>query len=80
MAWDDPNVQGDDGTAQPVMLMHNAGRPTDGAVKASGVKTGDVLVGTEEVFTTTNGRGETAGSCCPTSPTRSEASPPRAAW
>lgn len=39
------------GTAQPVMLMHNSGRPTDGSVKASGVKRGNVLVGTEEEFT-----------------------------
>ena len=34
VAWDDPNVEGDDGTAQPVMLMHNSGRPTDGSVRA----------------------------------------------
>ena len=39
------------GTAQPVMLMHNSGRPTDGSVKASGVKKGNILVGTEEEFT-----------------------------
>jgi hypothetical protein len=39
------------GTAQPVMLMHNSGRPTDGSVSASGVKKGNVLVGTEEDFT-----------------------------
>ncbi len=39
------------GTAQTVMLMHNSGRPTDGAVRASGVKKGNVLVGTEEEFT-----------------------------
>jgi hypothetical protein len=39
------------GTAQPVMLMHNSGRPTDGSVRASGVKNGNVLVGTEEDFT-----------------------------
>jgi hypothetical protein len=39
------------GTAQPVMLMHNSGRPTDGSVRASGVKKGNVLVGTEEDFT-----------------------------
>jgi hypothetical protein len=51
VAWDDPNVQGDDGTAQPVMLMHNSGRPTDGSVKADGVKNGNVVVGTEEDFT-----------------------------
>jgi hypothetical protein len=40
------------GTAQPTMFMHNSGRPTDGAVQASGVKEGNVLVGTEEDFTT----------------------------
>jgi hypothetical protein len=40
------------GTAQPTMFMHNSGRPTDGAVRASGVKNGNVLVGTEEDFTT----------------------------
>jgi len=39
------------GTAQPVMLMHNSGRPTDGSVRADGVKKGNVLVGTEEDFT-----------------------------
>ena len=39
------------GTAQPVMLMHNSGRPTDGSVRASGIKKGNVLVGTEEDFT-----------------------------
>jgi hypothetical protein len=50
--WDDPGVQGDNGTAQPVMLMHNSGRPTDGSVRASGVSRGNVLVGTEEDFTT----------------------------
>jgi len=40
------------GTAQPVMFMHNSERPTSGAVKASGVADGNVLVGTEEDFTT----------------------------
>jgi hypothetical protein len=54
--WDDPAVQGDDGVAQPVMLMHNAGRPTDGAVRASGVKKNNVLIGTEEDFTTPCGQ------------------------
>ena len=58
VAWDDPKKKGDDGTAQPVMLMHNSGRPTDGSVRASGVKDGNVLVGTEEDFTTTNGCGD----------------------
>jgi hypothetical protein len=38
------------GTAQPTMFMHNSGRPTDGSVRAAGVKTGNVLVGTEEEF------------------------------
>lgn len=51
VAWDDPNVQGDNGTAQPGMFMHNSGRPTDGSVRAAGVKRGNVLVGTEEEFT-----------------------------
>jgi hypothetical protein len=32
--------------------MHNSGRPTDRSVRASGVKTGNVLIGTEEDFTT----------------------------
>jgi hypothetical protein len=50
--WDDPAVEGDDGVAQPVMFMHNSGRPTDGAVRASGVKKDNVLIGTEEDFTT----------------------------
>jgi hypothetical protein len=50
--WDDPGVAGDDGVAQPVMFMHNSGRPTDGAVRASGVANGNVLMGTEEDFTT----------------------------
>jgi hypothetical protein len=40
------------GTAQPTMFMHNSGRPTDGSVRASGVKKGNVLAGTEEDFTT----------------------------
>jgi hypothetical protein len=40
------------GTAQPTMFMHNSGRPTDGSVRASGVKNGNVLAGTEEDFTT----------------------------
>jgi hypothetical protein len=39
------------GTAQPAMFMHNSGRPTDGSVRASGVRKGNVLVGTEEDFT-----------------------------
>ena len=32
--------------------MHNSGRPTDGEVRASGVRNGNVLIGTEEDFTT----------------------------
>jgi hypothetical protein len=51
LEWDDPAVQGDDGVAQPVMFMHNSGRPTDGSVRAAGVRRGNVLVGTEEEFT-----------------------------
>ena len=34
----------------PAMFMHNSGRPTDGSVRADGVKKGNVLVGTEEEF------------------------------
>jgi hypothetical protein len=39
------------GTAQPDMFMHNSGRPTGTAVRAEGVRRGNVLVGTEEDFT-----------------------------
>lgn len=45
------------GTAEPVMLMHNSGRPTDGAVRASGIRKGSVLVGTEEEFQDCSGSG-----------------------
>ena len=38
------------GTARPTMFMHNSGRPTDGSVRAEGVKRGNVMVGTEEEF------------------------------
>jgi hypothetical protein len=38
------------GTADPVMFMHNSLRPVDGRVRASGVKRGNVLIGTEEQF------------------------------
>jgi hypothetical protein len=38
------------GTSQPTMFMHNSGRPTDGSVRAEGVKRGNVMVGTEEEF------------------------------
>ena len=41
---------GVEGTSRPVMFMHNSGRPTDGSVRASGIKKGNVLVGTEEEF------------------------------
>ena len=46
-----PNAD-DDGVAQATDFMHNSGRPTDGAVRASGVRSGNVLIGTEEDFTT----------------------------
>jgi hypothetical protein len=50
--WDVPPARGgDDGVAQATDFMHNSGRPTDRAVKAAGVKTGSVLIGTEEDFT-----------------------------
>jgi hypothetical protein len=53
LQWDVPPArQGDDGLAQATDFMHNSGRPTDGSVRASGVKNGNVLVGTEEDFTT----------------------------
>ena len=47
-----PARQGDDGVAQATDFMHNSGRPTDGSVRAPGVKKGNVLIGTEEDFTT----------------------------
>jgi hypothetical protein len=53
--WDEPPARandGNDGVAQATDFMHNSGRPTDGAVRASGVRNGDVLIGTEEDFTT----------------------------
>ncbi|HWM08213.1 MAG TPA: hypothetical protein VNO82_02685 [Solirubrobacteraceae bacterium] len=51
LQWDVPPArQGDDGVAQATDFMHNSGRPTDGAVRASGVKKGNVLIGTEEDF------------------------------
>ncbi len=57
LEWDSPDgTQGDDGVAQPTMFMHNAGRPTGGSVRASGVRRGNVLVGTEEDFTTPCGQ------------------------
>lgn len=52
--WDAPPVRaddGNDGVAQATDFMHNSGRPTDGAVRASGVKKGNILIGTEEDFT-----------------------------
>jgi hypothetical protein len=54
LEWDAPPVRaddGNDGVAQNTDFMHNSGRPTDGAVRASGVKSGNVLIGTEEDFT-----------------------------
>jgi len=53
--WDEPPARandGNDGVAQATDFMHNSGRPTDGAVRASGVRNGNVLIGTEEDFTT----------------------------
>ena len=53
--WDQPPARandGNDGVAQATDFMHNSGRPTDGAVRASGVRNGNVLIGTEEDFTT----------------------------
>jgi hypothetical protein len=51
LQWDVPPArQGDDGLAQVTDFMHNSGRPTDGSVRASGVKDGNVLIGTEEDF------------------------------
>jgi hypothetical protein len=58
LEWDEPpdNVNNandpNDGISEATDFMHNSGRPTDGWVKASGVKTGNVLIGTEEDFTT----------------------------
>jgi hypothetical protein len=58
LEWDEPpdNVNNasdpNDGVSEATDFMHNSGRPTDGWVKASGVKTGNVLIGTEEDFTT----------------------------
>jgi hypothetical protein len=54
--WDDPADGTDPGVAQATMFMHNSGRPTDGAVRADGVKKGNVLIGTEEDFTTPCGK------------------------
>jgi hypothetical protein len=51
LQWDVPPARGDDdGVAQATDFMHNSGRPTDGSVRASGVKSGNVLIGTEEDF------------------------------
>jgi hypothetical protein len=57
LEWDEPPItppadDGNDGVAQNTDFMHNSGRPTDGSVRASGVKNGNVLIGTEEDFTT----------------------------
>jgi hypothetical protein len=54
LEWDEPPIRaddGNDGVAQATDFMHNSGRPTDGAVQATGVKTGNILIGTEEDFT-----------------------------
>lgn len=56
LEWDDPANPNDDGVAQATDFMHNSGRPTDGSVRASGVKKGNVLIGTEEDFTTPCGQ------------------------
>ncbi len=68
------------GTNQPVMFMHNSLRPTDGSVNATGVRSGDVLIGTEEDFTgpcaasgrivASNLTDPTAASLPPTRPRR----------
>jgi hypothetical protein len=55
LEWDEPPSRandGNDGVAQATDFMHNSGRPTDGSVRASGVRTGNILIGTEEDFTT----------------------------
>lgn len=57
LQWDDPAVADDNGVAQATMFMHNSGRPTDGAVRAAGVKKGNILVGTEEDFQTCGDSG-----------------------
>ena len=76
LQWDVPPARaGDDGVAQATDFMHNSGRPTDRSVRASGVKTGNVLIGTEEDFTTPWSRA--AGSWRSTSPTPGAASRPR---
>jgi hypothetical protein len=51
--WDPILVAGGGvgGTAQPTGFMHNSLRPTDRSVRASGVRRGNVLIGTEEDFT-----------------------------
>jgi hypothetical protein len=75
------------GTAQPVMFMHNSGRPTDGGTRATGVKKGNILIGTEEDFTrpceasgkivasdlTDSWGGEPAQSSTPAAPYRMKA-------
>ena len=52
LQWDDPSIPDDDGVAQATMFMHNSGRPTDGSVRAEGVERNNILLGTEEDFTT----------------------------
>jgi hypothetical protein len=50
LEWDP--TPGRKGVAQATDFMHNSGRPTDRWVRAEGVKKGNVLIGTEEDFTT----------------------------
>ena len=50
LKWDP--TPGRKGVAQATDFMHNSGRPTDRWVRAEGVKKGNVLIGTEEDFTT----------------------------
>jgi hypothetical protein len=49
---------GDDGVAQPQTdFIHNANRPTDGRVRARGVRKGNIALMTEEDFTEPCDRG-----------------------
>ena len=84
--WDPILVAGGGvgGTAQPTGFMHNSLRPVDGSTEADGVRRGNVLIGTEEDFTTpceASGRvvfsditdslgGEPAANSTPESPYR----------
>ena len=69
------------------MFMHNSWRPTDGSVRAEGVSTGNILIGTEEDFdgtcdqmgrlvlsdTTDSAGGEPAVNSTPAAPYRMKA-------